>query len=174
MGLTAGKEGAAKGIKITILCPAASTRLTEQLPGDAAQRDSVTPDKVAGVVAYAVHPSCDSGSTQILNVGGGYAGAFKIARSAGALIGNPNPTPGMVAKVWGMVEDISKKDYEWPSASPDNKTNLDLIEAVRSGKAQSSRVVMVKEPVSEPDFRGMVVVVTGAGKWVDRPAELMV
>lgn len=165
IGNTAAKEGAPKGIKVSILCPAASTRLTEQLPGDAAQRDVVTPDKVAGVVAWAVHPSFDGPTGQILNVGGGYAGSFRIARTHGALIGNPTITPGMVGKVWSQVEDISKGDYEWPTQSPDNKTNLDLVEAVRTGKSSSSRVSMVKD-YKDPSFKDMVVVVTGAGKWV--------
>ncbi|KAI9004364.1 hypothetical protein DFJ74DRAFT_625795 [Hyaloraphidium curvatum] len=166
IGLTAGKEGAPKGIKVTVLCPAASTRLTEQLPGDAGQRNTLTPDKVAGVVAYAVHPSCTKAGGAILNVGGGYAGAFKLARSNGAVIGNERVTPGAVASAWNQVEDFSAFDY--PTQPPDNKAILDLVEAVRSGKSASARVLMVKQPKPEPDFKGMVVVITGAGNGIGR------
>jgi hypothetical protein len=81
-------EGAAHGIGVNVVAPAALTRMTERLPAsDYADWFAATmrPEKVSGAVAFLLSEACEV-SGEMFHVGGGRLARLRLAESDGVLL----------------------------------------------------------------------------------------
>jgi NAD(P)-dependent dehydrogenase (short-subunit alcohol dehydrogenase family) len=102
-------EGAAHGIKVNLIAPAAYTRMASQDPdenvGDAAdQMPQMAPGLVAPMVAFLAHEECPV-SGEIYAAGGGRFARLFIASTEGYVHGGSQPTIEDVADHWVAIND---------------------------------------------------------------------
>ncbi len=102
--------GAAHGIKVNLIAPAAYTRMAGQPAEDAdppaggSEQLPMAPDLVAPMVAYLAHEACPV-SGEIYAAGAGRFARIFIASTPGYL--HPTPTPSIedVAENWAAIND---------------------------------------------------------------------
>lgn len=112
---------------------------------------NLKPDWVVPLVASLVHPTNTTETGGIYEVGGGHVAKLRWERAKGALLKtDASLTPGAIARRWNDVTDFSKPDY--PTGAADFMTLLE--EGIKLPSAQ---------PGPEPDFKGKVALITGAG-----------
>ena len=112
---------------------------------------NLTPDWVVPLVAVLVHPSNTKETGSIFEVGGGHIAKLRWERAKGALLKiGPSLTPGAVLRRWKDMNDFSSPSY--PTGVADFMSLLE--EAKKLGD---------NEKGEQLDFRGKVVLITGAG-----------
>ena len=110
--------GAAHGIKVNLIAPAAFTRMAGQpeaevdSPGRAAGSTQMSPDLVAPMVAFLAHEACPV-SGEIYAAGAGRFARLFIASTPGYVPSTPEPTIEDVARNWATINDES--DYYVPT-----------------------------------------------------------
>jgi NAD(P)-dependent dehydrogenase (short-subunit alcohol dehydrogenase family) len=105
-------EGAAHGIKVNVIAPAAMTRMagrsadeTEELDrADASTAAAMAPDLDAPLVAFLAHEDCPV-SGEIYAAGGGRFARVFIAQAQGYVQTSPAPTIEDVAHNWDAIND---------------------------------------------------------------------
>jgi NAD(P)-dependent dehydrogenase (short-subunit alcohol dehydrogenase family) len=105
-------EGAAHGIQVNAILPAAMTRMagrsadeTEALDrADASASAAMAPDLVAPLVAFLAHEDCPV-SGEIYAAGGGRFARVFIASTPGYVHTSPQPTIEDVARNWATIND---------------------------------------------------------------------
>ena len=116
--------GAAHGIKVNLIAPAAWTRMAGQ-PADAEAADSfgpgdpsaqMSPDLVAPMVAFLAHEACPV-SGEIYAAGAGRFARVFIASTEGYVHPNSEPTIEDVAENWAKIND--ETGYYVPADLPD-------------------------------------------------------
>ncbi|MCU1452058.1 MAG: short-chain dehydrogenase [Acidimicrobiales bacterium] len=106
--------GAAHGIKVNLIAPAAWTRMAGQTPpADGTDRPDpgsieaqMAPDLVAPMVAYLAHQDCPV-SGEIYAAGAGRFARIFIGSTVGYVHPTPEPTIEDVARNWGPINDES-------------------------------------------------------------------
>jgi NAD(P)-dependent dehydrogenase (short-subunit alcohol dehydrogenase family) len=101
--------GAAHGIKINMIAPAAYTRMAGQRDGEAegnAIATQMAPDLVAPMVAFLAHEACPV-SGEIYTAGAGRFARLFIASTEGYVHHGPGPTVEDVAAHWTAINDES-------------------------------------------------------------------
>src|SRR5258708_39324883 len=98
--------GAAHGIKVNLIAPAAMTRMAGQPPKDANSLGSsqMSPDLVAPLVAFLAHDACPV-SGEIYAAGAGRFARIFIASTEGYVHGGSDPTIEDVAEHWEAIND---------------------------------------------------------------------
>jgi NAD(P)-dependent dehydrogenase (short-subunit alcohol dehydrogenase family) len=96
--------GAAHGIKINLIAPAAFTRMAGQASDDAPGAMQMSPDLVAPMVAFLAHEACPV-SGEIYAAGAGRFARIFIASTEGYVHPNPEPTVEDVAENWATIND---------------------------------------------------------------------
>jgi NAD(P)-dependent dehydrogenase (short-subunit alcohol dehydrogenase family) len=94
--------GAAHGIKVNLIAPAAMTRMAGQ-PGNE-ENAQMSPELVAPMVAYLAHEACPV-SGQIYAAGAGRFARIFIASTEGYVHSTPEPTIEDVVENWGTIND---------------------------------------------------------------------
>lgn len=113
--------------------------------------ENLKPDWVVPLVAVLVHPSNKQETGSIFEVGGGHAAKLRWERAKGALLKTgPTLTPGAILNKWDNVNDFSQPEY--PTGVADFMTLLEQAQKLGDNVADK-----------QPDFKGRVVLVTGAG-----------
>lgn len=151
---TLAKEGAKYNIKANVIAPIAASRMTETvMPPDVLK--ALQPEWVVPLVATLVHKDTqESGS--IFEVGGGHAAKIRWERSSGALLkADETYTPGAILAKWNEVNNF--KNAEYPTG-PANFLGL-LEESMKMSPAPKAE---------ELNFKGKVVLITGAGAGIGR------
>ena len=150
---------AKEGVKYNILCntiaPIAASRLTATvMPKEVL--DNLKPEWVVPLVAVLVHPSNETETGSIFEVGGGHVAKLRWERSKGALLrADDTFTPGALLKKWKDIENWS--DPQHPTGANDFMALLE--------EAQK----LPKNPPADPlDFKGKVALVTGGGAGLGR------
>jgi NAD(P)-dependent dehydrogenase (short-subunit alcohol dehydrogenase family) len=92
--------GAAHGIKVNLIAPAAVTRMA----GPGADIPQMAPDLVAPMVAFLAHEACPV-SGEIYAAGAGRFARIFIAQTAGYVHAGPNPSVEDVAAHWATIND---------------------------------------------------------------------
>ena len=92
-------EGAAHGIKVNLIAPAAYTRMAKG-PGE----DQLPPDAVAPMVAFLAHEDCPVSGEIYAAGAGGFARIF-IASTEGYVHPTTTPTMEDVAEHWATIND---------------------------------------------------------------------
>jgi hypothetical protein len=105
--------GAAHGIKVNLIAPAAYTRMAGPAAGDLEAR--MSPDLVAPMVAYLAHEDCPV-SGEIYTAGAGRFARIFIASTPGYVHATPEPTIEDVAAHWATIND--ETDYFVPADLP--------------------------------------------------------
>jgi NAD(P)-dependent dehydrogenase (short-subunit alcohol dehydrogenase family) len=110
--------GAAHGIKVNLIAPAAFTRMAGQPADEAdspvagAEPSPMAPDLVAPMVAYLAHEACPV-SGEIYAAGAGRFARIFIASTPGYLHPTQTPTIEDVAENWAAIND--EKGYTVPA-----------------------------------------------------------
>ncbi len=94
--------GAAHGILVNLVAPAALTRMAGQA-GDAAD-SPMSPDLVSPMVAFLAHEDCPV-SGEIYAAGAGRFARIFIASTEGYVHGSPQPTIEDIAQQWATIND---------------------------------------------------------------------
>ncbi len=92
--------GAAHGIKVNLIAPAAMTRMA----GGKSDDPQMAPELVAPMAAYLAHESCPV-SGEIYTAGFGRFARLFIASTEGYVHPGPDPTMEDVARNWGTIND---------------------------------------------------------------------
>lgn len=100
--------GAAHGIKVNLIAPAAFTRMAGRGPGS----PQMEPDLVAPMVAFLAHEDCPV-SGEIYAAGAGRFARIFIASTAGYVHTTSEPTIEDVAQNWATIND--ETDYYVPA-----------------------------------------------------------
>jgi NAD(P)-dependent dehydrogenase (short-subunit alcohol dehydrogenase family) len=108
--------GAAHGIKINLIAPAAMTRMagqpsTEAEAADRAGSTEMSPDLVAPMVAFLAHEDCPV-SGEIYAAGAGRFARIFIASTTGYVHATSEPTIEDIAQNWATIND--EKGYYLP------------------------------------------------------------
>jgi NAD(P)-dependent dehydrogenase (short-subunit alcohol dehydrogenase family) len=104
--------GAAHGIRINLIAPAAVTRMAGTAAGEGdpteggAGSTETSPDLVAPMVAFLAHETCPV-SGEIYSAGFGRFARIFIASTEGYVHGTPHPTIEDVAAHWAAINDES-------------------------------------------------------------------
>jgi NAD(P)-dependent dehydrogenase (short-subunit alcohol dehydrogenase family) len=101
--------GAAHGIKVNLIAPAAVTRMSGQSPIDP---ESMSPELVAPMVAFLAHETCPV-SGEIYAAGAGRFARIFLASTNGYVHLGGEPTVEDVAEHWAMINDAA--DYYVPA-----------------------------------------------------------
>jgi len=152
---TLAKEGQKYNILCNTIAPIAASRMTETvMPQEVL--DNLKPDWVIPLVAVLVHPSNETETGSIFEVGGGHMAKLRWERSKGALLkADESFTPTSLLTKWSDVEDFSEPQYP---TGPNNF--LELLEQAQA---------LPPNPPAEPlDFKGKVALVTGGGAGLGR------
>ena len=96
--------GAAHGIKINLIAPAAFTRMAGQAADDTPGAPQMSPDLVAPMVAFLAHEACPV-SGEIYAAGAGRFARIFIASTEGYVHPTPAPTVEDVAENWATIND---------------------------------------------------------------------
>jgi NAD(P)-dependent dehydrogenase (short-subunit alcohol dehydrogenase family) len=96
--------GAAHGIKVNLIAPAAMTRMAGQSGNE--ENAQMSPDLVAPMVAFLAHESCPV-SGEIYAAGAGRFARIFIASTEGYVHPGPKPTIEDVAQHWAVINDES-------------------------------------------------------------------
>jgi NAD(P)-dependent dehydrogenase (short-subunit alcohol dehydrogenase family) len=96
--------GAAHGIKINVIAPAAFTRMAGQPADDSPAATQMSPDLVAPMVAFLAHEACPV-SGEIYAAGAGRFARIFIASTEGYVHPTPEPTVEDVAENWAAIND---------------------------------------------------------------------
>ncbi|KAI9774629.1 MAG: bifunctional hydroxyacyl-CoA dehydrogenase/enoyl-CoA hydratase fox2 [Geoglossum simile] len=157
---TLAKEGYKYNIFANVIAPIAASRMTETvMPPDVLE--SLKPEWVVPLVSVLVHPTNTSETGSIFEVGGGHMAKLRWERAKGALLQTDSTlTPGAILKKWSDVNDFSKPSY------PQGAANfMELLEqAQKLGSNDKGETL---------DFKGKVVLVTGAGAGLGRSYALL-
>ncbi|KAF2395755.1 NAD(P)-binding protein [Trichodelitschia bisporula] len=157
---TLAKEGIKYNIIANVIAPIAASRMTETvMPPDVLE--NLRPDWVVPLVAVLVHPSNKTETGSIFEVGGGHIAKLRWERAKGALLkADDSFTPTSILQKWSDVNDFSKPEY------PSGPANfMELLEG---------SIKLPRNAPSEPlDFKGKVVLVTGAGGGLGRAYALL-
>jgi NAD(P)-dependent dehydrogenase (short-subunit alcohol dehydrogenase family) len=94
--------GAAHGIKVNLIAPAAMTRMAGQ-PGNE-ENAQMSPELVAPMVAYLAHEGCPV-SGEIYAAGAGRFARIFIASTEGYVHPGPEPTIEDIAQNWAAIND---------------------------------------------------------------------
>ena len=113
IGLTRSLKtaGAAHGIKINLIAPAAFTRMAGAARDDSPEAMQMSPDLVAPMVAFLAHEACPV-SGEIYAAGAGRFARIYIASTEGYVHPTPEPTVEDVARHWAEIND--ETDYFIP------------------------------------------------------------
>ncbi|OCK86022.1 NAD(P)-binding protein [Lepidopterella palustris CBS 459.81] len=154
---------AKEGLKYNILCntiaPIAASRMTQTvMPPDVLE--NLKPEWVVPLVAVLTHKS-NSETGSIFEVGGGHIAKLRWERSKGALYKTDSSlTPGAVLSKWNEVNDFSQPEY------PTGPANfMELLEEAQK--------LAPNKPGENVDFKGKVVLITGAGAGLGRAYALL-
>jgi hypothetical protein len=117
--------GAAHGIKVNCVAPAAFTRMAG--PGEGSPE--MSPDLVAPMVAYLAHEDCPV-SGEIYAAGFGRFTRLFFATTKGYVQTEPQPTVEDVALNWDTINDVSAFDIpadlpSWSAAFMDHLPPFD-------------------------------------------------
>ena len=107
--------GAAHGIKVNLIAPAAMTRMAGQ-SADEAGSPQMSPDLVAPMAAFLAHEDCPV-SGEIYAAGAGRFARIFIASTQGYVHAGSEPTIENVAEHWATINDES--GYYVPTDLPD-------------------------------------------------------
>ena len=94
--------GAAHGIKVNLIAPAAFTRMAGRPTGEPPPQ--MAPDLVAPMVAFLAHEDCPV-SGEIYAAGAGRFARIFIAETTGYVHAGPDPTIEDVAEHWATIND---------------------------------------------------------------------
>jgi NAD(P)-dependent dehydrogenase (short-subunit alcohol dehydrogenase family) len=107
LGRSLATAGAAHGIKVNLIAPAATTRMAGGMRGP-----EMPPELVAPMVAYLAHEACPV-SGEIYTAGAGRFARLFLAATPGYVHPGPEPTVEDVAEHWAAINDES--GYEVPA-----------------------------------------------------------
>lgn len=157
---TLAKEGLKYNILCNVIAPIAASRMTQTvMPPE--MLENLKPEWVVPLVGVLVHPSNESETGSIFEVGGGHVAKLRWERAKGALLKtDASLTPGAILKKWKDVNDFSEPSYP---QGPANFMEL-LEEAQKLGGNDKG------EPI---DFQGKVALITGAGGGLGRSYALL-
>ncbi len=96
--------GAAHGIKVNLIAPAAMTRMAGGPTDEVAEDDPMAPDLVAPMAAFLAHEDCPV-SGEIYAAGAGRFARFFIATTAGYVQATSVPTVEDIAEHWAEIND---------------------------------------------------------------------
>ncbi|BCR87154.1 putative peroxisomal multifunctional beta-oxidation protein (MFP) [Aspergillus chevalieri] len=152
---TLAKEGIKYNIIANVIAPIAASRMTATvMPPDVLE--NLKPDWVVPLVAVLVHSSNTSETGSIFEVGGGHMAKLRWERAKGALLKtDASLTPGAIARKWNDVNDFSQPDYPTGPA--------DFMSLLEDGLKLPSATAG-----EEPNFKGKVALITGAGSGLGR------
>ncbi|KOS18104.1 Peroxisomal hydratase-dehydrogenase-epimerase [Escovopsis weberi] len=151
---TLAKEGAKYNILCNAISPVAASRMTETvMPPDVLK--ALGPEWIVPLVAVLTHKD-NRENGAIFEAGAGHFAKVRWQRSGGLLLKpDSSYTPSAVLKNWSQVVDFSNPQY--PSGPNDF---LGLLE--------ESMKMKPSEQGDKIDFKGRVVVITGAGAGIGR------
>ncbi|KAF2489552.1 putative peroxisomal multifunctional beta-oxidation protein AoFox2 [Lophium mytilinum] len=154
---------AKEGLKYDILCntiaPIAASRMTETvMPPDVLK--ALQPSWIVPLVAVLTHKS-NTETGAIYEVGGGHIAKIRWERSKGAIYrADDSLTPGAILSKWNEVNDFSDPEY------PTGPANfMELLEEAQK--------LPPNKPGENLDFKGKVVLITGAGAGLGRAYALL-
>jgi NAD(P)-dependent dehydrogenase (short-subunit alcohol dehydrogenase family) len=96
--------GAAHGIKINVIAPAAMTRMAGPGADDAPDATPMAPAQVAPMVAFLAHENCPV-TGEVYAAGAGRFARIFIAQTEGYVHPTPEPTVEDIAKHWAAIND---------------------------------------------------------------------
>jgi NAD(P)-dependent dehydrogenase (short-subunit alcohol dehydrogenase family) len=111
-------EGAGHGIKVNAIAPIASTRMTEGILGELANR--VSPDSVSPIVTYLAHEEC-AVNGNVYSVAGGRVARIFVAETQGVVL--PEITAEAVRDHLSAIDQQGGHGYDQP-ASLDEETAI--------------------------------------------------
>ncbi len=120
--------GAAHGIKVNLIAPAAMTRMAGQ-SADEARTPQMAPDLVAPMVAFLAHEDCPV-SGEIYAAGAGRFARIFIASTEGYVHRRPEPTIEDVAENWATIND---EDRLLRAHRPHHRESPDRLLSVPAG-----------------------------------------
>lgn len=110
-------EGAGHGIKVNVIAPIASTRMTQDLLGDLASR--VSPGSVSPLVAYLAHEDC-AVNGNVYSVAGGRVARIFVAETHGVVL--PDNTAEAVRDQMSTIDDLTGREIHVPTSLDDETT----------------------------------------------------
>lgn len=157
---TLAKEGYKYNIICNVIAPIAASRMTQTvMPPEILE--NLKPDWVVPLVAVLVHPSNKHETGSIFEVGGGHIAKLRWERAKGVLLKTgPSLTPGAVLNKWEGLNDFSSPSY--PTGVADFMSLL-----------EDARKLSNNKKGEQLDFRGKVVIITGAGGGLGRSYALL-
>ncbi|KAK1081590.1 bifunctional hydroxyacyl-CoA dehydrogenase/enoyl-CoA hydratase fox2, partial [Friedmanniomyces endolithicus] len=152
---TLAKEGLKYNILCNVIAPIAASRMTATvMPPEVL--DNLRPEWVVPLVAVLAHPSNESETGSIFEVGGGHMAKLRWERAKGALLrADDSFTPAALLKKWDGVSDFS--DPEYPTGVADFM-----------GLLEQAQKLPPNPPAENIQFNGKVALVTGGGAGLGR------
>ena len=147
---TLAKEGLKYNIMCNIIAPIAASRMTETvMPPEILE--NLKPEWVVPLVAVLTHPSNDSETGSIFEIGGGHIAKYRWERAKGALLkADESLTPEAIQAKWDEVNDFSEPSY------PTGPANfMELLEDAQKLPSNNTQQFL--------SFKNRVVLITGAG-----------